>query len=411
MTAALALLLVLQGDPQIEKVERLVGNVNRPLLWMPLKVTLSSATDFSGDVLATSRFGFSVARRVVLKAGGREEILLPSIGAEEVVAGKTRFKLPGDFVRPDRIVLVDARLPYAGDLVSTEKILFQKIAAADLEKTLPRGLLEAADLVLVKEGLGTPAPTRADAEKAVASLTETPATLEVVDRFLWTDAPQTGWVPAKKTWTLFFATTYAFAAFVALAVLAKRFPKFGLACVGAVALLGLAGYRLFPRGQLWIVGQAVDVVPAAGAAVEHRVWFLQSVTDIPAAKIDFPRLVKPVFPAMGGADEPFVLRVDDRGSSVEDLRIPAGRPACFGGSELRAAGKEPEGQTGIVTVRDGAVEQSGPLGAEFNAWKRFVGRDGRFALAGRAGRAAGSIQAAELADEHDRPPIFIKRLK
>jgi len=408
--AALALLLMAQADPQIEKVERLI-NVNRPLLWMPLKVTLTSASGFSGDVLVTSRFGFSIARGVSLKAGGREQILLPSLGPEEVVAGKTRVKVPGDVVRPEQIIVVDARLPYAGELVSTEKILYQKISAEDLQKTLPRGLLEAADLILVKEGPGTIAPTRADAEKAVASLTEPPAALEAVDRAIWTDAPQSGWVPAKRTWTVFFATTYAFAAFVALAVLAKRFPKFGLACVGGVALLGLAGYRAFPRGQLWVVGQAVVVAPPAGAGQEHRVWFLHAATEIPAAKVDFPRLVKPIFPVTGGTDDPFVLRVEDRGGSIEGLKLPPGRPACFGGGEVHPEPKEPEGQTGAVTVRDGEVQGTGPLGSEFKAWKRFVGRDGRFAMAGRTDRAAGLVQSADLADEHERPPIFIRKLR
>jgi len=411
MTASFALVLLLQADPQIEKVERLVGNVNRPLLWMPLKVTLTSASDFSGDVVATSRFGFSVARAVKIKAGGREEVLLPSIAAEEVIAGKTRFKLPGDVVNPDRIVLVDARLPYAGDLVSTEKVLYQRIAPGDLEKTLPRGLLEAADLVLVKEGAGTAAPTRGDAEKAVAAVQERPACLEAVDRGMWTQAPQAGWVPAKRTWALFFVTTYAFAAFVALAVVAKRFPKFGFACVGAVAALGIAGYGVFPRGQAWIVGQSAEVVPTAGEGREHRIWFLQCATEIPAAKVDFPRLVKPIFPTMGGTEDPFVLRVDDRGSSVEGLKILPGRPACFGGSEGWARAKDPEALTGAVVVKGGEVEGSGPLSDEFKAWRRFVGREGRFAVVGRSDRAAGLVQSADLADEHERPPIFIRTLK
>ncbi len=408
MTGLLALLLALQSGPQIEKVERVVGNVNRPLLWTPLKVTLTSATDFSGDIVARSRFGFSVARAVTLKAGNHESILLPALDPDEIVAGKATFKMPKDFVRPDRLVLVDARLPYAGDLVSTNQVLYQRISAEDLEKTLPRGLLEAADLVLVKEGPGTVAATREEAERALGALKEHAPSLEAVDGPLWTHAPPSGWVPAKRSWTLFFATMYVFAAFVALAVIAKRFPKFGLACAGAVALLGVVGYWQFPRGQAWVVGQAVTVAPPAGAALEHRTWFVHSAAEIPAATLEFPRLVKPIFPTMGGTDDPFTLRVNDRGCSVEGLVLRPGRPACFGGVESVAATEPPGTPAQTVLVKGGEPEGPAAGGDPFKMWKRFVGRDGRFSVAGGSDRPAGRVKSSDLADEHERPPIFIR---
>jgi hypothetical protein len=409
MTVVLTLLLALQsGDPKIEKVERLLGDVNRPLLWTPLKVTLTSASDFSGDLVARSRFGFSVARAVTLRAGNHETILLPALDPEEVVVGKATAKVPKDFVRPDRIVLVDARLPYAGDLVSTAQVLYQKISAEDLEKTLPRGLLEAADLVLVKEGPGSVAATREEAERAIAALKEHAPSLEAVDGPLWVHAPPSGWVPAKRTWTLFFATMYAFAAFVALAVVAKRFPKFGLACAGAVALLGIVGYWQFPRGQAWVVGQAVTVLPPAGAAQEQRTWFVHSAALIPAASFDFPRLVKPIFPTMAGTDDPFTLRVNDRGCSVEGLKLLPGRPACFGGGEGVAA-SEPSGPAALtVLVKGGEAEGLAARSEEFQVWKRFVGREGRLTVAAGSDRPAARVKSADLADEHERPPIFIR---
>jgi hypothetical protein len=408
MTAFLALLLAFQTSPQIEKVERLVGNVNRPLLWTPLKVTLTCATDFSGDVVAKSGFGFSVARTVTVKAGNHETILLPALDPVEIVAGKTSFRVPKDFVRPERLVLVDARLPYAGDLVSTNQVLYQKISAEDLDKTLPRGLLEAADVVLVKEGAGTVAATREEAERVLGAVKEHPPSLEAVDSPLWLHAPPSGWVPAKRTWTLFFATMYAFAAFVALAVIARRFPKFGLACVGAVALLGVVGFWQFPRGQVWVVGQSVTVAPPAGAALEYRTWFIHSAVEIPAASFDFPRLVKPIFPTMGGTDDPFTLRVNDRGSSVEGLKMLPGRPACFGGVEGVPA-TEPMGSPAlVVVVNGGEPEGLAARGDDFRTWKRFVGREGRFTIAGGGERPAGRVKSSDLADEHERPPIFIK---
>jgi hypothetical protein len=435
LTAALALLLALQGDPRIEKVERLVGNVNRPLLWAPLKVTLASSSDFSGDVVAKSGFGFAVARGLKLKAGGSEVILLPAIDPSEVAAGKSTYKMPRVFVRPDLIVLVDERLPYAGDLVTTEKVLYQKIAAEDLEKMMPRGLLEAADLILVREPMGTGvvAATREEAEKAVAAAAGHPPSLEAVDRSVWPLAPQQRWVPAKKDWALYFATVYAFAAFVALAVMAKRFPRFGLACVAGVALLGIAGYGAFPRSQMWIVGQGAEVVPPAGEAREYRLWFLQSALEVTVAEINFPRLVKPVFPSAAGTDDPFTLRVGEKGCAVEGLRLLPGRSTCFGGEEaaaptLRLTDRITRPLNGAVLVRGAAMKFLGdlpsgaavpaevgegglPPGPSFDAWKRFVGNDGLFGILGRDERAAAYVKSSDLVDEHERPPIFIQRFK
>jgi hypothetical protein len=433
--AALALLAALQADPRIEKVEPVVGQVNRPYLWTPFKVTLSCDSDFTGDVVARSGFGFGVARSVTIKGGGRAVVLLPALNPEEILAGKTRFKMPDRFLRPDRIVVVDARLPYAADLVSTEKTLYQKIPAEDLEKTLPRGLLEAADLVLVKEpmGSGIVAPTREDAERALAAVKEPLPSLELMDRAVWPLAPRQRWVPAKRDWALYFATLYAFAAFVALTVVARRFPKFGLVSVAGVAVLGMAGYGIFPRSHLWIVGQAVEVVPPTGDAQEHRIWFVQSALELTASRIDFPRLVKPIFASMGGADDGFTIRVDERGCSVEGLKLMPGRAACFGGVEVRGPtfrATETLGQAvnHAVVVRAGrsrfvgtlpagaavpreAGEGGIPPGIEFEAWKRFVGNDGFFGVLDRKETSSARVKATdpELADEQDRPPVFIQR--
>ena len=67
-------------------------------------------------------------------------------------------------------------------------------------------------------------------------------------------------MPPKKDWALYFATVYAFSAFVALAVTARRFPKFGLACVGAVSVLGMAGYAAL-LASFSAVSRASSIVP------------------------------------------------------------------------------------------------------------------------------------------------------
>src|SRR6185295_9947182 len=267
-------------------------------------------------------------------------------------------------------VVVDSRLVYAEELASTDRIFYQRMDPRDLEETLGRGLLEAADLVLVKEPMngGVVAATRQDAENAVAALGEPPPSVELVDRSAWTAAPRGGWVPAKRDWMLYFATVYAFAGFVSLAVIARRFPKFGLVAVAAVAVLGIGGYGLFPRGQMWAVGQALEWVPPAGDAREHRFWFLQSATDLELAKVEFPRLVKPVFPSMAGAEEPFVIRVEGEGCSVEGLRLGPERPACFGGGKgkvpsMRVSGTLPQPLRDAVLIRGGKTKSLGSLSA------------------------------------------------
>jgi len=433
--AACFLLLALQADPVIEKVEPVVGSVRRPLLWTPLRVTISSPSDFTGDLVAKSGFGFSVARAVAIKAGGREVVLLPAIDPTEIRVGQRTFRPSDQVVRPDRIVLVDARLPYASELASTEKILYQKIPAEELARLLPRGLLEAADLVLVQEPMsgGTVAATGEAAERAVASIVDHPPSLEVADRAVWPIAPLENWVPSKKNWALYFATVYAFAAFVALTVVAKRFPKFGLAAVAGVAALGIVGYAAFPRSQMWIVGHAAEVVSPAGETREHRLWFVQSALEMTASRIEFPRLVKPVFPTTGGTDDPFTIRVDERGCSVEGLKLLPGRAACFGGEEprpttLRAGEKVDQPIRAAVVVRAGRSRYLGdlaagtvvpveladggiPAGPQFDAWKRFVGHDGLFGVLPSEERPAANVKSSDLADERDRPPVFIQRFK
>lgn len=434
MTAILALLLMFQGDPRIEKVEPLLGNVNRPYLWTPYRITLTSAADFTGDVVARSGFGFAVARRVTIKAGGVEVVLLPALNPEEFLAGKARVKASEDFVRPDRIVLVDARLPYAADLVSTDRILYQKISAEDLERTIHRGLLEAADVILAKEPLGSAvvAPTLEEARRAVESAKAPPPALEMMDRAIWPLAPSQTWVPDKRDWTLYFVTVYAFSAFVALTVVARRFPKFGLACLLGVALIGIAGYVAFPRSHVWVVGQSVEVVPPAGDAREHRVWFLRSALDLTVSRIEFPRLVKPVFPSRGGTEESFTLRVEERSCAVENLKLIPGQSACFGGVEfrgptMRATPTLGEPLQGAVVVRAGRTKFLGDLaagaavpaeageggihpGPEFEAWKRFVGKDGLFGIRTRSGPPAAGL-TGDLDGEQNRPPVFIQRFE
>src|SRR6185503_16677485 len=121
-------------------------------------------------------------------------------------------------------------------------------------------------------------------------LGEPPPLLESVDRAVWPFAPRENWVPTKKTSALFFAAVYAFAAFVAFAVVSKRFPRFGLASAAGVALLGIVGYAAFPRSQMWIVSQPLEVASPNKEARQLRVWFLQSALELAVERIEFSGL-------------------------------------------------------------------------------------------------------------------------
>ena len=426
---ALILVLALQADPLIEKVERVAGDVHRPLLWTPLRVTLSSAAGFRGDVVARSEFGFETATLVQLAAGGRATILLPALDPREVVARQTVHKMTRDFVRPDRLVLVDSRLPYAAELTSTPQILYQKISGEDLQALRPRGLLEVADLILTRDN----AATKEDAEQRIAGIGPRPERLEAVDRMIWPLAPRGGWVPAKKTWTVFFAVVYAFSSLVGLAVVARRFPKFGLVCVAAVAVLGMLGYAfIFPRRQVWVIGERVQDISPTGDAREHHVWFLNAAAAVETS-VEFPQLVKPIFTGSGGADDPFTLRVEEKGCRVEGLKLGP-QVACFGVTEAMAPVKvdlerSPASLRGTVLVRGGQARFLGDVAAGtplpatidvsdlshrspgYDGWSRFVGRDGLFGVEEGGLTVSQTLTCTDLADERERPRSRIQRLK
>lgn len=422
MIAAFVLLLALQADPAVEKVERVAGDVNRPLLWTPLRITLSSPAGYRGDVVVRSGFGFETAMEVRLAPGGRTTVLVPSLDPKEVVAGKTVHPLARDFVRPERVVLVDSSLPYASELTSTPQVLIQKLAPEDLQALRPQGLLEAADLILTKEN----AAARGTADQLLAAPLERPEGLEAVDRGIWATAPRDGWVPAKKTWALFFAVLYAFSAFVALAVLARRAPKFGLACVAGVAVLGIAGYgALFPRNHLWVV---CDRVEEPAATLTHRVWFLNAASEL-TTQVEFPLLVKPIFASAAGTDDPYTLRVGWKGCRVEGLKLGVTRTACFGATESRSRASGRVALVDAVLVRGGRAKFLGDVAAEaplpgtvdgenaglrspaYAAWSRIVGKDALFGAGDQVAGASNELSSPDLADERVRRQFEIWRLK
>lgn len=438
---ALVAALLAQSDPRIESVERLAGNVNRPYLWAPLAVTIASTAGFEGDVVAQSSLGVRVVRRVRLAPGGKERLLLPAVDPQKVLAGSAVFPLAGGLRSPDHLVLVDARLPYAGELVSDDQILYVTIQPDDLEKLLALGVLDACDLLLLKDGGGLSlgglgawalAPLRADAAKSVAGLGKAAEAVKLVDPDLWALAPEGGWVPAKRDRTILFAVLYAFASFGALAVAGRRHAKWAGVAVAAVAGLGVAAFvGFFPRAHLWISESSCEIVPAEGDAALQRLWFTGAAADL-SPVIEFPRVVKPVFAKLADAEEPLTIRILERGSVAEGFALAAGRRACFAAVEGRPPTLRPGRQNRPlyrVTLRRGGVANymgdleagaeilrqplggTSPSGVEEAPWLRFLEGDGVWGWLEREGGVARDVGSPDLADGRRRPGFFLQRMK
>ncbi len=418
-----------------------MGDANRPYLWAPIAVRLTSAAGFDGDLVAKSSLGFQYVRRVHVPPGGSERVILPAIDPRKVTAGGATADVPKAVRSPDAVVLVDARLPYASALASDERILYHAIDAADLEKLLSQGLLDACDILLVKEASGLSlgsarswavAPSRTDAEKAVAGRPRAAEPVRLVDVELWTLAPEAGWVPAKKDRTILLSALYALAGFGALVFVGRRRARWAGATLVGLSVLGITAFLLFfPRHHLWISESACEIVPAAeGEAMEVRLWFAGAAAGI-APVIQFPRVVKPVFPRLGDAEEPLTLRVDDRGCTAEGFTLPAGRRICFAAVEgrtpsMRALDRAPRPLFSASARRGGSLrylgdveaganipaegrEGPGPREEEARPWLRFLDGDGICGWLDRADRPAADVGSPDLADGRRRPVFFIQR--
>lgn len=451
MIALVGLLLASTGDdPRLERVERLAGEARRATLWAPLAVTLSSAAGFEGDVVARSSFGFSTARRVRVAAGGRARILLPAIDPVEVRAGEAVAVPPEAAARPDLVVGVDVRLAFAEELTSGERVLYKKFDPSDplAAELLRRGLLESWDLLLLADRAGVPRGvgpeeyvpvSREQAQRRVEELLGRPAppTFAAVDREIWTHAaPREGWIPAKRTFAIFFAAAYAVAAFAALPLAGWMKPRWLFPAAGGLAVgFGFVYVLFFPRGQLWILEYRCEVAPAGeGESAEWRVWFAGAPVSC-RTRVEFPRWVKPVLPHPGAAERPFAIRFGETGSSsVEDLELVAGVPVAFAGVEgrspsARAVDRLTDPLYGASLLRGNRNRRVGDLPAgtdvaalsvgedepapgetDFRAFRRFLRGDALFGRLDRREQRVGDVFSPDLADARRRPRFFIQRL-
>lgn len=349
MSLALAAAILLQADPRIERVERLTGDAQRPTLWTPLRITVSSGRGFRGEVVVDTSYNVAFARGVELSPGGRKDVLIPAVDPTEVRVGDARERLPVRGTAVPWLVGVDARLGYADGLASGERFLFRKLTREDLQEFLPGGALEAFDALLLADAEGLPlgaygvagvwgvAPDRPAAEAVLSRLEHPRRRLEAVDPPLWQLAPRGGWVPAKRNFTLVFAALYALAGFGGLMALARWRPALAVPGAAVLALLFAGVYFLFfPAGQFWVTEYVCEVAPREGAGGEWKVWFVGSAAE-GGTVLRFPRLVKPVFPSPRGSDPQVTVRVGGQGCTVEGVRLKPGGMACFAGAAERPA--------------------------------------------------------------------------
>lgn len=443
MTLVLLALLA-QTDPRIEGVERLTGEIHRPLLWCPLVVTISSASGFKGSVEAQGSAGVSYAREITVAPGGKERILLPALDPVEVSAGPARMKLELPAPRGGSLVGVDARVKFAGELVSNERVVYRRIEARDLRELLSQGLMEAFDALVLDEVEGLPlaafgasgtwtrATERAAAEEFVGALQPGRRPVEAADgpaQRIWDLAPRGGWMPAKRTFTVFFVTVYAFAGFTALAMALRRNARRAPWVVAGVAALFVTAYfAFFPRGRLWITEYSCEAVSTDGKAAEWKLWFAATGNPL-ETRIEFPRLVKPVFAGMEGKDAPFTIAVGARGCVVEGLRLPRAGAVCFAGVEERSAGLRPDLYRATLMIANrkrplgdlaaGAAlpsevleDSPPPRDADFAALgKNLVKGDCVFGWLDPDDRPARDIRSPDLADARVRPRFQVRRLR
>jgi hypothetical protein len=443
--AFLALLAFHPGpsDLRIESIERLVGGAHRPYLWAPIAVTVSSGSGFEGDLVVESSLGLRIVRRIHVPANGRDRLVLPALDPKKVVAGGVTALVPQAVKSPDVVVLVDAQLPYASELASDDRVLYQTIDRADLERLLSQGLVDACDLVLVGNASGLSlgsarawavAPSRADADRALSRKPGSVEPVRWVDLELWGLAPEGDWVPAKKDRALLFAALYALAGFASLVFLGRRHPKWAAAVIAAVAALGTGAFLIFfPRQHLWISENGCEVVPAEGDALRMRLWFAGAGTEL-SPTIDFPRVVKPVFARVSHAEEPMTIRLHERGCTVEGFSLPSGRRVCFSGVEgraptMRATERVARPLLGASMRRGGTERRLGdlPAGSEIPKeagggtsapreggeapWLRFADGDALWGWLDRETRPAEDVGSADLADGRRRPTFFIQRFR
>jgi hypothetical protein len=398
--ATLSLLLALQEGPRIESVERLNGDARRPLLWTALRVTVSSASAFEGRVEAQSSFNFRTAVPVRLAAGGRASLVLPAIDPESVIAGGTRIAMPRDLVRAERVALVDRGLPWVAGFGAPEGVHVKAIAPEDLAGLPPpgTGILEAADLVLP-----------GNAESARAKLAEAhrpPFRFEAVDAEAWSRAPSAGWVESKRSGLLYLSLAYAGLA-LGLYAAAGAIPRAIRAAAG-LALPVLAaglGLVLVPSGELTVTCQSI--LASDGEAWDGRIWFVAAERETERT-LEFPRLVKPVFPTAAGAESPFTLVFEGGRTRVEGLVLKPGRPACFAGT---LAGRVPAGpRHGEVSwIAGAATPAERAADGDAATWSRWLEGEGRLWFLDDRERPGGDGDAEGIAERRERRRIVLER--
>jgi hypothetical protein len=339
-------LLALQDRPVIESIRSITGPVARSGCWFPLKVRVSSASAFEGQIAASADAGFEVTRPVRLAAGGSIDLLLPVVVLNSTAKVEVRLRRAGaelerrllpaqiEMLGGGRLVLLDKDHPEADTLRSQEyelpdetPVRFVVSDPADWSEAAELGALESVDAVVVREEVALDLSMTLWRTLGGAIVTQPRRDLGnhlakpgvffgAVDNriagLVWKDP----WIRTKRDAAILFFVVYAFGIFVVAFATWRRngSPATLVGGVAGVSLAFAAAYgAFFPKGDLSIVAwQAIVDAPEGGAAV--------TVAEVRAGRpepreIVFGRLVKPVSPTVAeAAGRLLELRLGEGGS-------------------------------------------------------------------------------------------------
>ncbi|MBI2900738.1 MAG: hypothetical protein HYY17_11190 [Planctomycetes bacterium] len=424
------IVLLMQEAPVIERAELLTGGAFRPGHWTPLEVRVRGAEALAGELVVRTDAGIAVVKAV--EAGlGRPDPVVPVLALAidaplevlfrrdgQILARYRRRSLGRGLYQSDRLILARGTPP-------DERTVLFDLKGAELE------WLEGVDAVVgtAPEGYaamgGIVAADLPDALRGIEARGKFETRwFEPVDAPLCRLAPQEPWVESKRRATLWFVGIYLAAGVAALSLLARR-ARWAWVAVLALSAAGVAAFfALFPRGTVAISRRSCEI-PSA----RLDVYFVRR-TKPGACDVEFPGLVKPVYPSFQAATlDRAELHVGKGTSRIAGLSLAADEWrlfTCVAPAPTVPVEIAPDGATlarrlfdaGVVDgsrvtrLGDGGGPPAGaaePEDATYRYFRRKLMRTPRFAYGwtSRSSRAASGVATPDLAELRELPGLVL----